>query len=374
MPQPPANPMPPKSPTRGQRHGEPWAEAEDRLLLSSSLPDSELARQLGRTKNAVTHRRIFKRIRRRPTSRRWTEDELCLVGKLPDIKVAAMTGRSLAAIQTRRITVLALPCVSERGRKWTPEEDQLLGKYAEGDLAKRFDCTSATDPSPGRWFSRDPIEEDGGLSLYGFSNNDPLDENDFLGLKIKGCIDRYLNSLGLRADTDYTKSKDGVYSTDKDFQGTDDNNFSKLVVIRMLKSTTVFSLAGSGENENESNIKKHITARQTIVNNALNANFKFGTGVPHPTTGFLSDPQKYFDSLNNGETIIACHSLSYIIFETGNKFNRDGNRNYDAVWIPGDWGYIRNLDYEEHPENWGRDGLSGGAWSGENVFHPIFPK
>ena len=136
--------MPPKSPSRAQRHREPWTEAEDGLLLSRTLSNSELAEQLGRTKKSVRHRRLAKGIYNRPASRCWTDDELRLLGKLSDHKVASLTGRSLSAIQTRRITVLGLPCVSGRGRDWTPEEDLLLGKHSDGDLAKRFNCRSAS--------------------------------------------------------------------------------------------------------------------------------------------------------------------------------------------------------------------------------------
>ena len=37
------------------------------------------------------------------------------------------------------------------------------------------------DPVNGRWPSRDPIEEKGGLNLYGFVGNDGVDRGDFLG-------------------------------------------------------------------------------------------------------------------------------------------------------------------------------------------------
>ncbi|NCB85815.1 MAG: hypothetical protein EOM44_15220, partial [Bacteroidia bacterium] len=36
-------------------------------------------------------------------------------------------------------------------------------------------------PALGRWLSRDPIEERGGLNLYGFVNNDPVNRWDMLG-------------------------------------------------------------------------------------------------------------------------------------------------------------------------------------------------
>jgi hypothetical protein len=38
------------------------------------------------------------------------------------------------------------------------------------------------DPVTGRWPSRDPIEEDGGLNLYGFVGNDGVNLLDFIGL------------------------------------------------------------------------------------------------------------------------------------------------------------------------------------------------
>ena len=38
------------------------------------------------------------------------------------------------------------------------------------------------DPQTGRWPSRDPIEEFGGLNLYGFVGNDAVSRWDFLGL------------------------------------------------------------------------------------------------------------------------------------------------------------------------------------------------
>ena len=39
------------------------------------------------------------------------------------------------------------------------------------------------DPLSGRWSSRDPIEENGGVNLYGFAGNDGVNHVDFIGLK-----------------------------------------------------------------------------------------------------------------------------------------------------------------------------------------------
>ena len=37
------------------------------------------------------------------------------------------------------------------------------------------------NPSQGRWLSRDPIEEGGGINVYGFSGNSPITHIDLLG-------------------------------------------------------------------------------------------------------------------------------------------------------------------------------------------------
>ncbi len=39
------------------------------------------------------------------------------------------------------------------------------------------------DPQTGRWPSRDPIGEEGGVNLYGFVSNDPVCNWDYLGQK-----------------------------------------------------------------------------------------------------------------------------------------------------------------------------------------------
>jgi RHS repeat-associated protein len=43
------------------------------------------------------------------------------------------------------------------------------------------------DAPNGRWPSRDPIEEEGGINLYGFVGNDGVNKWDFLGMQQKCC-------------------------------------------------------------------------------------------------------------------------------------------------------------------------------------------
>jgi RHS repeat-associated protein len=42
-------------------------------------------------------------------------------------------------------------------------------------------------PDLGRFISRDPIEEEGGINLYGFVGNSPMSKWDLLGMKTKNC-------------------------------------------------------------------------------------------------------------------------------------------------------------------------------------------
>ena len=66
------------------------------------------------------------------------------------------------------------------------------------------------DPTTGRWPSRDPIEELGGLNLCGFVDNDPINQWDILGeqrSRGRGCIK--VASLGLvLSDDDANLIKD----------------------------------------------------------------------------------------------------------------------------------------------------------------------
>lgn len=58
------------------------------------------------------------------------------------------------------------------------------GHYEHEALGLVFTLYRAYDPETGRWLSRDPIEEKGGLNLYGYVLNQPVNAIDPLGLKL----------------------------------------------------------------------------------------------------------------------------------------------------------------------------------------------
>jgi len=59
---------------------------------------------------------------------------------------------------------------------------QFSTKYTDTETDLLYYGYRYYSPSLGRWLSRDPIEEQGGLNLYGFVNNDPVNRWDRLGM------------------------------------------------------------------------------------------------------------------------------------------------------------------------------------------------
>jgi hypothetical protein len=93
-------------------HGPLWT-AEDIALLGTA-PDRDVARQVGRTPNAVRVMRDRLGVPR-PAGGRWRDEELALLGTLPDREVARRVGRSLSSLTPKRCR-LGIPNPSD-GRK-----------------------------------------------------------------------------------------------------------------------------------------------------------------------------------------------------------------------------------------------------------------
>jgi RHS repeat-associated protein len=60
-------------------------------------------------------------------------------------------------------------------------------KYRDAETGCYYYGFRYYNPELGRWISRDPIEEEGGINLYGMVGNDPVNRVDLLGLH-KGII------------------------------------------------------------------------------------------------------------------------------------------------------------------------------------------
>jgi RHS repeat-associated protein len=217
-------------------------------------------------------------------------------------------------------------------------------------------------PSLGRWLAKDPLNEDGGINLYASVMNNPINSFDYLGLAIECCnADEYFGQLGLVKNRDYRIATDQKTYWWNPAQGIDyQGSIEKEIVSKMLASKYHFKILDC----KVENLRLHVTARKKIVDNALGSTVKFGqnTKIKRPTAQSDPDPDAHYAALNNVSTALGCQRWSEIIFETGNRYQKKKQRDLDEFWIPGDWAYIDNLNYNYNSKVWG-SGLGG-----ENVF------
>jgi len=148
--------------------GKAWTKEEDALL--GAIPDELLARKYGRTVEAVRARRHLRRI---PLPRReWRPEDDKILGTRPDAEIAERLGRVISAITYRRrqLGIISFQKTASSGlaeklagmsdqqiarllrkshrlpkhvrparlasAKWSPREDELLGKWPDERLAR----------------------------------------------------------------------------------------------------------------------------------------------------------------------------------------------------------------------------------------------
>ncbi len=68
------------------------------------------------------------------------------------------------------------------------------------------------DPVTGRWPSRDPLQEFGGINLFGSLGNNPLNHSDYLGLSEPCCDEDTVSAGGSELAGKYTRAKDELES------------------------------------------------------------------------------------------------------------------------------------------------------------------
>ena len=72
-------------------------------------------------------------------------------------------------------------------------------KYLDDEFNLYYYGFRYYDPETGRWLNRDPIEEEGGINIYAFILNNPIDKVDYLGKKDMPFIKL---AIGLTANAD----------------------------------------------------------------------------------------------------------------------------------------------------------------------------
>jgi RHS repeat-associated protein len=94
------------------------------------------------------------------------------------VEVAAGTFHALAMFAT------AAPraCFHERTRAPAAGRSRRACKHADPGWNTAVSGRRYYSPSQGRFIGQDPIEEEGGLNLYGFCRNDSINRFDVLGM------------------------------------------------------------------------------------------------------------------------------------------------------------------------------------------------
>jgi len=155
----------------GHRGRSPHYARRNRLwrLRAQGLSITEIARRVGTSRQAV-HKMLQNsgRAERLVSKVRWSPEKDALLGTLPDQELAQQLGCSAAAVQHRRDRL----GIAARGRRsgdellpagfWTSEKDALLGTISDQELARRLDCSHPAVRSRRQQLDIAPCHSDGG--------------------------------------------------------------------------------------------------------------------------------------------------------------------------------------------------------------------
>lgn len=189
---------------------------------------------------------------------------------------------------------------------------------------------------------------------------------------------------GLTLDTKgFTTTKSGdVYSAPKAVRK---GSVWNEIFTSLLASPREFELDGTTSEKVNSNLAAHMKARLGIIDFAAKKQFKFGAGSGnfkmnpdfwvvtstsyYPKPGV--DPMKAIEDINNPKNVgdpvkeyrIACQAATKLTMVGGSKSERIQNipSSDKDDWVPGDWGYIKNVKF---PATGGIPGLEG-----ENIIY-----
>jgi hypothetical protein len=227
------------------------------------------------------------------------------------------------------------------------------------------------DPTIGRFISQDPIGFNAGdPNLYRYVGNGPTNATDPDGLKVRGVGDllpRFKKYLDKDLNILIDKKKDPRgYARAEILQG-------------MFKCNDTFVLRGNTIDENVKNLVAHVDARREALRRTWTKKFKFGAGSNFkenhtitPAPDFDTEPRKYYDSINNDQTSIACLFATELVMACGaggtNKL-LDRSATDQGDFVPGDWGYVYNDAHQWHVSQ----DRSGKPWDhgleGENIIY-----
>ena len=209
----------------------------------------------------------------------------------------------------------------------------------------------------------DPIEEEGGLNLYGFVRNCGPNCIDQDGCEVvTECpINSHLKTIKFTEDPDFEGGFHRYYGGNPDF----DQEILKV----MIRSEHRFAFYGSTTEACWDKITKYISMRKDIIKRArILQNLQYGVKETY---------DKDVDPFKNPEKVtIGCAKAAVLAFKGPEHFHGKAIRS--AYFIPGDLGYIANAKsalYGGPNGNNGEEGeniiyLGNGQFFGHNSGKP----
>jgi len=258
------------------------------------------------------------------------------------------------------------------------EEDEnnpfrFSSKYSDDETDLAYYGYRYYSPETGRWPSRDPIGERGGVNPYAFVLNSPVMGVDLVGLKCRLCksdaVMTYFATVGL-AESDITYSG-GVLGTSLSTPPQPGNR-EALIVFQLLASPRVFTI----KNDSVAELKKHVNARKLVAEKAgahpfVYDGFRAPPGSPWRNqlewTGDISDALKHMwsNEYRSGCFGTAMYAFAYgvILADPSAKASLNADRmltvralqssgvlkmmpaadaDKETDWVIGDWGRFDN--------------------------------
>ena len=138
-----------------------WTMAELKLL--GKVPDSVLARRIGRTIKEIVEERLRRRIRLVTPPRRWTARETKMLGHYFDEELARRFRRPVHDVARQRIALHIPAFRPHKSKKWTRAEEKILGTAED----KMFNWDGRWPPPQGVRLTPLVVVLDGVSFLFG---------------------------------------------------------------------------------------------------------------------------------------------------------------------------------------------------------------
>jgi RHS repeat-associated protein len=232
------------------------------------------------------------------------------------------------------------------------------GCYYDADTGLQWNQNRWYNPSIQRWMSQDPSGLGPDSNPYRYCGNGPTDGTDPSGeVIVSHCnLDKYLKKyISISNGLAEQKGQDGNYwysNLDGSVSRFNDSKES-LILYQMIASPYEYWVAGSNEDDCRENIGKQVDTRVRIVElteQRKNYDFKEVNNPPLNWSKYKDNPLAYFRSINKEGTTMGCTLATMLTFHAGVQLaggaatRKLSGPDDDCDFVPGDWGYICNVE------------------------------